>query len=46
MQPGPKSLKNILDEEVGYISVALNQEKFRQQRRRLITYNLIPFSGR
>ncbi len=36
-------LESIVGEEIGYISVALNQDKFHQQRRRLITYNLIPF---
>ncbi len=38
-----KTLENVLGEEVGYISVALNLKKFHQQRRRHITYNLIPF---
>ena len=38
-----EALKNNLGEEIGYVSVALNQKKFHQQRRRHIIYNLIPF---
>ena len=40
-----KDLENNLGENIGFLTVALNQKSFIQQRRRLITTNLIPFFG-
>ncbi|MCB2180445.1 MAG: hypothetical protein KQH63_00280 [Desulfobulbaceae bacterium] len=38
-------IQNNAGKDIGHLTVALNQESFLQQRRRLITTNLIPFFG-
>ena len=38
-----KKLSRDADEEIGYLMVALNQQSYTQQKRRLISTNLIPF---